>query len=134
MTLNTSFGLPGTSSRTSILAAIAILASSSVWAQTVDTVNGADISTDVYNMYLESRIQKPASEATPQERTKYLDELKDIYLLTTQPKADALAKAPRNKAMIELQTRGILAQAVRLTLSKATPQATQKYWKPIKNR
>ena len=112
MTLNTSSGLLGTSFRSAILAAMATLVCSSVWAQTIDTVNGAEISTDVYNMYLESRIQKPASEATPQERSRYLDELKDIYLLTTQPKADALAKTPRNKAMIELQTRGILAQAV----------------------
>ena len=112
MTFNTSFGLPGTRTRTAIVAAIAMLVCSSAWAQTIETINGADISTDVYNMYLESRIQKPASEATPQERTRYLDELKDIYLLTTQPKADALAKTPRNKAMIELQTRGFLAQAV----------------------
>ena len=112
MTLNTSSGFPGTSFGTALLVAMAIFVGSSVSAQTIDTVNGAEISTDVYNMYMESRIQKPASEATPEERTRYLDELKDIYLLTTQPRADVLAKTPRNKAMIELQTRGILAQAV----------------------
>ncbi len=94
MTLTTSSGLPGTSVRTAFLAATVMLACSSAWAQTIDTINGAEISTDVYNMYLESRIQKPASEATPEERTRYLDELKDIYLLTTQPKADELAKTP----------------------------------------
>ena len=112
MTFNTSSGISGTCFRSAILAAMATLVCNSAWAQTIDTVNGAEISTDVYNMYLESRIQKPASEATPQERSRYLDELKDIYLLTTQPKADALAKTPRNKAMIELQTRGNIAQAV----------------------
>ncbi len=112
MTFNTSFGLPGTGFRMALLTATTMLVCSSVWAQTIETINGAEISTDVYNMYLESRIQKPASEATAEERTRYLNELKDIYLLTTQPKADALAKTPRNKAMIELQTRGILAQAV----------------------
>lgn len=90
----------------------ALLASCPLFAQTVETINGADLTTEVLNIYLESRIQKPASEATAEQREQYLDELKDIYLLTTQPKAEVLAKEPRNKAMIELQTRGILAQAV----------------------
>lgn len=103
---------PGTRRAAAVAAAVTLLASASLSAQTIDTINGVDISTDVYNMYLESRIQKPISQATAEERARYLDELKDIYLLTTQPKAEALAKAPRNRAMIELQTRGILAQAV----------------------
>lgn len=95
-----------------IAGAITLLFAGSLWAQTAATVNGTDISSDVFNMYLESRIQKPAANATPEERTRALDELKDIYLLTTQARADVLAKDPRTKAQIELQTRGILAQAV----------------------
>lgn len=91
---------------------LAILAAGPLAAQTIDTINGAEVSTDVFNIYLESRIQKPASEATAEERARFLDELRDIYLLTTQPQAKELADDPRNKAMIELQTRGILAQAV----------------------
>ncbi|MGB5625022.1 MAG: peptidylprolyl isomerase [Woeseiaceae bacterium] len=112
MNLVTRSRSPGIRLPAALAAALALLVSGSLSAQTVETVNGAEISADVFNMYLESRIQKPVSEATPQERTRFLDELKDIYLLTTQPKAEALAKSPRNKAMIELQTRGILAQAV----------------------
>lgn len=104
--------LPGTRLPVAATALIALLSSGPTWAQTVDTVNGVEVSADVFNMYLESRIQKPAAQATPSERTRFLDELKDIYLLTTQPNAKALAETPRNKAMIELQTRGILAQAV----------------------
>ncbi|MCP4302988.1 MAG: peptidylprolyl isomerase [Gammaproteobacteria bacterium] len=76
------------------------------------TVNGTEVSSDVFNMYLESRLQKPAAETTPQQRTTILEELKDIYLLTTQPRAEILSQNPRTEAQIELQRRGILAQAV----------------------
>ena len=112
MTSNTASGLSGQRLAATLGAAMMLLSSGPMWAQAVETVNGVQVSADVFNMYLESRIQKPASEATPTERTRYMDELKDIYLLTTQPRAKALAETPRNKAMIELQTRGILAQAV----------------------
>jgi len=112
MNLDTGSRLSGIRLPAAVAATLALLVSGSLSAQSIETVNGAEISADVFNMYLESRIQKPVSEATPQERTRYLDELKDVYLLTTQPKAETLAKSPRNKAMIELQTRGILAQAV----------------------
>lgn len=91
---------------------VMLLISSALWAQSAATVNGKEVSNEVFNLYLESRIQKPASQATPEERTTVLGELKDIYLLTTQPRAKELAKQPRTKAQIELQTRGILAQAV----------------------
>ena len=112
MNLDTGSRSSGIRLPTALAATLALLISGSLSAEPVETVNGAEISAEVFNMYLESRLQKPVSEATPQERTQLLDELKDIYLLTTQPKAEALAKNPRNKAMIELQTRGILAQAV----------------------
>ncbi|MGB5491819.1 MAG: peptidylprolyl isomerase [Woeseiaceae bacterium] len=112
MILNTVSGLSGIRLSVVLTAIITMLASGPLTAQTIETVNDTEISADVFNMYLESRIQKPAAQATPTERTRFLDELKDIYLLTTQPGAEALAKTPRNKAMIELQTRGILAQAV----------------------
>lgn len=104
--------ISGTRLAAGVTGAIASLAAGLLWAQTTANVNGAEISADVFNLYVESRAQKPASELTSQERDSVLDELKDIYLLTTQPRADVLAKDPRTKAQIELQTRGILAQAV----------------------
>lgn len=97
---------------TAAVSMVLLLVSSALWAQSVATVNGKEVSNEVFNIYLESRIQKPASQATPEERTSVLSELKDIYLLTTQPRAKELAKQERTKAQIELQTRGILAQAV----------------------
>jgi len=105
-------GTAGTILAAGIAGAVTLMFAGSLWAQSAATVNGTEVSSDVFNMYMESRIQKPAANATPEERTRALDELKDIYLLTTQPRAEALAKDPRTKAQIELQTRGILAQAV----------------------
>ena len=81
-------------------------------AETVRTVNGAEIDSVLVDMYLESRAQKPAAQATAAERETVMQELTDIYLLTTQPEAAELANDPQIKAQIELQTRGILAQAV----------------------
>lgn len=81
-------------------------------AETIDTVNGVAIEDTVFNMYLESRIQKPVAQATPEQRDAVLNELTDIYLLSTQPRAQELSDSPQVKAQMELQNRGILAQAV----------------------
>lgn len=102
----------GTRLAAGLAGTIALMCAGSLWAQTATTVNGTKVSSDVFDMYLESRTQKSAAEATPEERTRVLDELTDIYLLTTQPRAKVLAEDPRTKAQLELQSRGIIAQAV----------------------
>ncbi len=112
MIFNKGSGISGTRPAVGVFAATALMLSGSLWAETVATVNGVEISSDVLNIVLESRIQKPASAATADERATILDEIKDIYLLTTQPRAKELGQDPRTRAQIELQTRGILAQAV----------------------
>lgn len=112
MILNTRSAMTGTGPVTAVATVVALFMTGPLWAQTATTINGNEVSTDIVNMYLESRTQKPAADATAQERTAVMEELTDIYLLTTQPRAEALAKTPRIKAQIELQRRGILAQAV----------------------
>lgn len=112
MNFNTAPRVSGALRAAGLIVAVSTLPAAPLWAQTAATVNGEDITSNVFNMYLESRIQKPASEATAAERDNVLSELKDIYLLTTQPKAKELANSPRTKAQLELQSRGILAQAV----------------------
>ena len=94
------------------VAGAAFFASSAAVAQSVATVNGIEIDTRTFEFYLESRAQKPLAEITDAERSIVLQELKDIYLLTTQPAATRLAEDPRMKAQIELQYRGVIAQAV----------------------
>ena len=81
-------------------------------AETVFTVYGVDVDSSIVDMYLESRIQRPADQASAEERAVVQQELTDIYLLTTQPAAESLAEDTRIKAQIELQSRALLAQAV----------------------
>ena len=102
--------LPGASVALAAIAT-AILASPAV-AETVATVNGVGIDSSIVSMYLESRIQKPADQATPEERDAVMQELTDIYLLTTQTDAEELRNQPHVKAQIELQSRATIAQAV----------------------
>lgn len=81
-------------------------------AETVLTVNGVDIDSTIFDAYLESRFQKPAAQASAEERALVEQEIGDIYLLTTQPSAKEFADDPQIKAQIELQYRGTIAQAV----------------------
>ena len=104
------------------LAVSAILAGpATALAETALTVNGVDIDSTVIDMYLESRIQKPAEQATAEEREVVLQELTDIYILTTQPNAKELEADPLIKAQIELQGRAVLAQAVATEFFASNP-------------
>jgi len=96
------------------IAATAVFLTSPVTglAETVDTVNGTPIDSAVLDFYIESRTQQTADQATPEERTALLTELRDIYLLSTQDAADAVTEDPRVQAQIELQTRSLIAQTV----------------------
>lgn len=96
----------------SVSALVLVFAAAPVLAQTVATVNGIEINSIAFEQYLQTRIQKPAADATAEERDAILTEMKDIYLLTTLPRADELADDEIVKAQIELQYRAILAQAV----------------------
>ena len=112
------------SSRFGTLVAVASLAASgfsTAAAETVATVNGVDIDSTVFDAYLESRFQKPAAQATAEERGTVERELTDIYLLTTQPKAKEFSDDPNIKAQLELQYRGTIAQAVARDFVESNP-------------
>ena len=66
---------------------------------------------EVLELLLESRIQKPASQATAQERATAIDELTNIYLISNLPRAIELGQIPPIKAQLELQERAILFNA-----------------------
>ncbi len=102
----------GTSVALVAAAATSLVFGSIATAETIATVNGVEIDSTLLNMYLESRIQKPAEQATPAERDAVTQELTDIFLLTTQPNAEEIGNDPMVKAQIELQSRAAIAQAV----------------------
>ena len=84
---------------TSVAVAVMALASTSfVAAETLKTVNGVAIDSTVLDLYISSRMQKPAADATPAERESAMQELTDIYLLTTQANAKPFAEDPAVKA------------------------------------
>lgn len=80
-------------------------------AETVKTVNGTPIDSTVLDAYIENRVNKPLEQVTAEEREALIGELTDIYLLSTQASAKELEQDPEVAAQIELQKRGVLAQA-----------------------
>lgn len=88
---------------------VALTASNALWAQESPTIS---FDPNVFNMYLESRIQKPADQATAEEVARVREELTDIFLLSDEPRAQVLKQSPRIQAQLELQSRAMLAQAV----------------------
>lgn len=93
------------------VAAIALFPAGTVHAETLSTVNGTAIDSTVLDVYIENRIDKPLEQVTAEERQALLSELTDIYLLSTQESVSELEQDPRVAAQIELQKRGVLAQA-----------------------
>jgi peptidyl-prolyl cis-trans isomerase C len=66
----------------------------------------------VVDLLLESRIQKPASQATSEERAAAVDELTNIYVISNLPRAIELGNSPELKAQLELQEKAILFNAL----------------------
>jgi len=109
MTLSIRAGTTRTMRLVSVAAIISLAITGVAYAQS-DT--GVNIDQNVFNMYLESRTQRPADQASPEEIEAVRNELTDIYLLSEVPRAKELEKSPRIQAQLELQSRGMLAQAV----------------------
>ena len=118
MKLSTSSKSFGTRLAAAILTASVLLTATTVSAQT------SNIDQDVLNLLLESRGQKPASQATPQEISAAVEELANIYAVTDHPRSAELAEAPQIKAQIELQRRAVLFNAM-ATDFFANNQATE---------
>ena len=65
----------------------------------------------VIDLFLESRIQKPASQATAQERATAMADLTSLYLVTDLARSEELGEEAITKAQLELQKRVILYNA-----------------------
>ncbi len=94
-----------------VIVVIAFMSTNSI-ADSVATVNGVEIDKSTFDFYLQNRVQTPLAQVTVEEREIVLQELKDIYILSTQPRASELAEDPKIKSQIELQYRAAMAQAV----------------------
>lgn len=91
------------------LSAAVLLSTSTTSAQQPETATLFD--NEVLELLLESRIQKPASQATAQERASAIDELTNIYLISSLPRAIELGQSPQIKAQLDLQERATLFNA-----------------------
>jgi len=87
-----------------------LFAAGAVSAQQTDAA--APFSQEVLSLMLESRIQKPASQASGEERAAAVDELTNIYVISSLPRAVELGEDPRIQAQLELQERAILFNAL----------------------
>jgi peptidyl-prolyl cis-trans isomerase C len=81
-------------------------------AASAQTEANAPFDQEVLDLLLESRIQKPASQASSEERASAVDELTNIYVISSLPRAVELGESPRIKAQLELQERAILFNAL----------------------
>jgi peptidyl-prolyl cis-trans isomerase C len=102
----------GTGLFTVAVGTFCLIVSAAIHAEPVKTVNGVAIDSAVLDVYMQNRLNKPMDQATAEEREALIAELTDIYLLSTQDSAEGLEDDPKVAAQIELQTRGVLAQAV----------------------
>ena len=107
----------GSPSKGARLAAISLICAgfttaSAINAETIFSVNGAEVDSAVVDLYFNSRLGNQGGQATPEQREALMSELRDIYILATQESAASLADTPRIAAQLDLQRRSILAQAV----------------------
>ena len=105
MNSKSSFGSAGT-----IVAVLAIF-TLGAQAETVATVNGKPIDSAVFDVYVESRVQNPNVQLNDEQRAGLLEQLKDVYILSSQDAVADIEKDPAVQAKLELQRIGVLAQA-----------------------
>lgn len=108
-----------------VAALFAVVVSATAFAETMDTVNGVEINQATFEQYLQARMQKPLAQISEQETEMVKKEFTDIYLLTTTSRAKELEKDDVIKAQIELQYRGVLAQAVMSDWLQNNPASEQ---------
>ncbi len=130
MTTSTSAGTASAKSMLRAIGASALLVVLAACAQEsnptqedtgADSTDGTRIDAGVLNAYMETRLGKPATEATPTELSDMRDQLLDIYALTDTPRAKELAATDEVKSQMELQRRGLLAQAVATDFLEQNP-------------
>lgn len=75
------------------------------------TVNGQAITPEFFDFYVKNVAGKPASELTAAERTRALDSLARIYVLTQAAEKEGVLKDPENASRMELSRLSVLQAA-----------------------
>ena len=70
-----------------ILILFSFLFFTSLKSETIKTVNDVDIDSMILDIYIQNRAQQQPSQITPDQRLLFLEELTDVYLLSTQDDA-----------------------------------------------
>ena len=87
----------------------------------VATVNGKEISAQLFNTFLQAVTGKPAAEVPPEQKTQMLDQLINMMLAAQAAEKDGLSANPEVKARADLLNAQILAEAASDKYIKAHP-------------
>jgi peptidyl-prolyl cis-trans isomerase C len=87
----------------------------------VATVNGKEISAEMYNTFLQAVSGKPVAEVAPEMKSQMLDQLINMMLAAQAAEKDGLDKSPEVKARADLLHAQILAEAASDKYIKAHP-------------
>lgn len=87
----------------------------------VATVNGKEISAELYNVFLQAVSGKPVAEVAPEVKTQMLDQLINMMLAAQAAEKEGLDKTPEVKARADLLHAQILAEAASDKYIKSHP-------------
>ena len=93
------------------LISLGALSAGNAAAETIFSVNGVDVNSDVVDLYFQSRLGADSGPATPEQREALMTELRNIYVLSTDESSASIANDPKVAAQIELQKQSIIFQA-----------------------
>ena len=71
------------------LLSIFIILPASINAETIKTINNVNIDSLVLDIYIQNRTQQSSDQISADQRLLFLEELTDVYLLSTQEEANA---------------------------------------------
>jgi peptidyl-prolyl cis-trans isomerase C len=111
------FGMAGTSVVATALIATGLLAPLPAVSETVMTINGKAMDSEVLDVYILQRSQKPLDQVSAEDKAVLTDELADLYVLSTIDIADEVAAEPDIQAQLELQRMATISQIVATRLS-----------------
>lgn len=90
-------------------------------APAVATVNGKEISSQMFDTFLQAVSGKPATEASPEQKKEMLDQLVNMTLAAQAGEKDGLGNDPAVKARADLLHMQIIAEAASEKYIKAHP-------------